>query len=249
MKIGDVETIAVTGSTNADLIERISDGKSIVEGHWLRAERQTGGKGRDGRQWISPLGNLYCSTVVQLRATDPIPQTLSLVAGLAVHDLLMSQLMNHRDFSLELKWPNDLLCQNAKIAGILCERVNDSVIVGIGINVTTSPSLPDRETISIHEQNGKNANYAGDVLKYLIPKFKDRLSRWRLEPLENTIAEWKERAHAVGTLLKVHGSQREALQGEFAGLDANGALLLRLANGAIQSIHAGDVSMISEGIG
>ncbi len=79
-----IETVATTGSTNADLVARLRAGESIPEGYWLRAETQTGGKGRSGRTWISPPGNLYTSTVVNLREGDPPPQTLALVIGLAV---------------------------------------------------------------------------------------------------------------------------------------------------------------------
>lgn len=245
-----IETVSETGSTNADLLARLSQGEAISEGYWLRADRQTAGRGRSGREWVSPVGNLYCSTVVRLWPTDPLPQTLSLVAGLAVYDLLSSQLRFGRAFGYEplrLKWPNDVLFDGAKIAGILCERIEYNVVVGIGVNVTRPPSIPDRPTISIQEQNGFNSNDAQRVLEYLVPHFEKRLLRWRDEPLENTLAQWSERAHEIGTRLSVHDPQGSDLEGAYFGIDQNGCLQLQMPDGTIQTVHAGDVSLIAEG--
>ena len=239
-----IETVEETGSTNADLLQRLASGEAITEGYWLRAERQTGGRGRLGRKWESPAGNLFCSTQVALRDSDHPAHTLSFVAGLAVADMLRRSLFDHTP--IMLKWPNDALVSGAKIAGILLERSGDSVVVGIGVNVSYAPEVPGRQTTSILYENGKHGGSPELVLSILADEFAQRLSQWRQEPLAQTLDAWTNAAHPIGSQLTV-GSGDEAVTGAFAGLDGDGALLLRLANGAIRTIHAGDVSMISQG--
>lgn len=115
------------------------------DGIWLRAGRQTGGKGRMGRGWESPVGNLYSSALVRLRASDPMPHTLALVAANAVHALAAPLCAGQA----RIKWPNDILVDGAKIAGILLERAADAIVVGIGINVTDYPRGLDRPVTSL----------------------------------------------------------------------------------------------------
>lgn len=238
-----IETLTEAGSTNTVFATRISAGEHVPEGFWLRAERQTAGRGRSGRNWAAAEGNLYCSTVVHLQPEDPAAHTLSLVAGLSVHDLLSTQfLAGGFDEPPErwLKWPNDLLYHGAKIAGILCERVADAVIVGIGVNVASAPELPDRRTTAIQLQDSHNADDAGNVLARLVPLFANRLSQWRAQPLAATIDAWLERAHEEGTRLTVTDGDTRS-DGTFAGLADDGALRLRLLDGTHRIIHAGDV--------
>src|SRR5436853_1339519 len=110
-------TVAETGSTNDDLASLAREG--AAEGLWLRAERQTGGRGRQGREWHSPAGNLYASTLVRLRPADPPAPTLALVAAVALHEVASAFAGGAR---IEIKWPNDLMVGGAKLSGILLER-------------------------------------------------------------------------------------------------------------------------------
>lgn len=240
-----IEDVEETGSTNADLIARVGAGETIPEGYWLRAKRQSGGRGRLGRKWESPEGNLYCSTVVNLVSGDPAPHSLSFVTGLAVFDTLKRSLFPHA--SIMLKWPNDALVHGAKISGMLLERCGDSVIVGIGINVCHAPDVPGRETTSILYENGKHGGSSALVLSILAESFANRLATWRGEGLTATLNAWTGAAHPIGTPLSVGDTDNQCIVGTFAGLDENGALLLRLENGAMRTIHAGDVAMIAEG--
>lgn len=240
-----IEVVETTGSTNADILARLADGENIREGYWLHAERQTGGRGRLGRKWESPKGNLFCSTFIELREGDPPAHTLSFVAGLAVSDTLKRSLLPGTP--VMLKWPNDALIRGAKIAGILLERCAAGVVAGIGVNVCYAPEVPGRETTSILYENGKHGGSDNLVLSILADEFAKRLADWRREPLTSTLDAWMQVAHPIGTKLNV-ASGDNPVSGAFAGLDEDGALLLRLANGAIRTIHAGDVSMIAEGI-
>ncbi len=242
-----IETVPETGSTNADLLARVSAGQPPAEGYWLRAERQSAGRGRSGRKWLSQEGNLYTSTVVHWRAGDPPAHTLSLVTGLAVYETLKHTLPSAAEIAL--KWPNDALVGGAKIAGILLERSGDVVIVGIGLNVTHAPSLPDRKTTAIHVENGPN-HASGpigpkDALDQLSSRFTAELDRWRTEGLENLLQRWQARAFAIGTPISVKAPDEGVIEGSFAGLDGSGSLILRLASGAMRTIHAGDVSLIA----
>ncbi len=230
-----VEFVAATGSTNADLAARLTGGEHLADGFWLRAGLQTGGKGRSGRDWISPEGNLYCSTVVNLQPGDPPPATLSLVAGLAVHDLVLSAV--GEGAGPVLKWPNDLLIGGAKVAGILCEMVGRAIVIGIGVNLANAPCLADRAATSIREQGGEmNAEQA---LDRLAAAFVERLAHWRAQPLGDTLAAWEARATPRGTPITVHADTR--IEGAFDGLENDGSLRLRLEDGSLRAIYAGDV--------
>jgi len=242
-----IETVATTGSTNADLAARLRAGEAIPEGTWLRAETQTGGKGRSGRTWISPPGNLYASTIVNLAQADPPAQTLALAIGLAVHEQVTGSLMAHDHPAVTLKWPNDVLVREAKVAGILLERCGDAIVAGIGINIAFAPPIEGRSTTCIA---ALNANYEADpryALTFLAPRVDAQLARWRQEGLAGLISRWSGAAHPLGSPLAVNSGDGAVLRGTFAGLDPSGALLLCLENGTTQTIHAGDVSLIAEG--
>lgn len=229
-----IETIAATGSTNADLAARLAGGEAIPDAFWLRAERQSAGKGRAGRVWQGEAGNLFCSTLVNLHPGDPSPATLALVAGLAAHDALA-------EAKPLLKWPNDLLIGGAKVAGILCEMVGQAVIVGIGVNVAAAPALPDRATTALADHG--DPRDAAAVLEALAAAFAMRLARWRAAPLSDTLAAWEARATPRGTPISVHaeGPAHNRVTGACEGLADDGSLRLRLADGTIRAIYAGDV--------
>lgn len=230
-----IQTLAETGSTNADLAARLRAGESLVEGDWLVADRQTAGKGRQGRDWFDGAGNFMGSTVVHLRFGDPEPASLALLAGLALHATVIQRLNGVAVPAL--KWPNDLLVGRAKLAGILLERVNDSVIIGIGVNLAKAPDLADRETIAL---GGADRDaFAADLAR----TFAEELERWRHFGLAPVIQRWLAVAHPLGTSLTVGEPGESPLNGTFAGLAEDGALLLRLADGQTRAIHAGEVRL------
>lgn len=192
-----------------------------------------------GREWVSKPGNLFCSTIVKIGTGDPSPASLSFVASLALHDVVKRCLFNHTP--MLLKWPNDLLVRDAKIAGILLERQGDVVVAGFGVNVSHSPELAGRKTTHIGYENGKFANGPGSVLDMLAPAFTQRLQEWRDLPLSHTLSEWLVRSHRFDDRLTVLGSDGEPLYGSFRGLTADGALRLQPIGAAECTIHAGDV--------
>jgi BirA family biotin operon repressor/biotin-[acetyl-CoA-carboxylase] ligase len=206
-----------------------------VEGDWLVALEQTAGKGRQGRSWVTKSGNFFGSTLVTLTASDPPAQSLSLVAGLALIEALDAAAPG---LALLLKWPNDLLLDGAKVAGILLERQGNRVVIGFGVNLAAAPQIEGRAAAHL---GGRIAPEA--FAPILAESMARMLSLWRATaPLDFSRA-WLTRAHPVGTELKVHGADSAIVRGRFDGIDPEGTLRLRLPDGSVRAIHAADVTL------
>jgi BirA family biotin operon repressor/biotin-[acetyl-CoA-carboxylase] ligase len=230
--------VAETGSTNDDLAVLARTG--TPEGMWLRADRQTGGKGRQGRAWVSPPGNLYASTLVRLRSGDPPAPSLALAAAVALHETAAAFAPGA---PLSIKWPNDLVAGGVKLAGILLEREGEAVIAGFGVNLAHHPTDTARPAASLAALTG-GAPDPDAFLETLAEAFARWLRRWRGEGLAPIRAAWLAAAHPVGTALVTHDPEGEPLEGLFEGLDENGALRLRLRDGTTRIMHAGDVFLL-----
>lgn len=234
-----IELIEKTGSTSADLLERVTALEPVEEGMWLVAERQIAGRGRQGRSWLDGPGNFMGSTTVHLFPQDPPAQTLSFAAALATYEAVLTHLAAPR--ALQLKWPNDLLLGGAKVAGILLERSGNVAVVGIGVNLTVAPKLADRVTGYLAERGPAPDRDA--FARDLALSFDRELDRWRQYGTEPMLKRWLAAAHPLGSSLSVHSADGVRETGEFAGLDPDGALRLRLADGAVRVVHAGDVTI------
>lgn len=232
-----IRVVAETGSTNADLLAAAACG--AAEGEWLVAERQSAGRGREGRVWLSPPGNLYGSTLVRLRAGDPPAPGLALVAGVALEETTRTFLPTG---GLRLKWPNDLLLEGAKLAGILLERRDDAVVAGFGVNLAHHPDLLDRPVTHLGAHAAPPAPLAfAELLAETLARW---LGRWRTGGLRPVRDRWLERAHSAGTPLAAALPEGGRAEGLFDGLSEDGALRLRLADGSQRVIHAGDVFLL-----
>lgn len=198
------------------------------------ASFQDAGRGRQGREWVSEDGNFFGSTLAMLSAADPPPQSLSLVAGLALIEAVDLAVPNQ---PLMLKWPNDLMLGTAKLAGILLERHGDRVVVGFGVNLATAPKLEGRDAAAL---NGALLPQA--FAPVLAGSFARMLILWRSSDPEAFSRAWLARAHPVGTRLTVHEKADERVSGTFDGIEPDGALRLR-RNGNVDIIRAGDVEL------
>lgn len=139
---------------------------------------------------------------------------------------------------VRIKWPNDLIAGGAKLAGILLERQGNAVIVGFGVNLAHHPDLPGRVATDLRTL-ASAAPEPGTFAEILAEIFARWLARWRTEGCRPILDAWRAAAHPKGTPLAT--SEGEGL---FDGLDESGALRLRLADGGVQIIHAGDVFLI-----
>ena len=141
---------------------------------------------------------------------------------------------------LALKWPNDLMLDDAKLAGILLERSGDRVVTGFGVNLAGAPVLPNRRTAALRGIREISPQAFAPVLA---AKFAQLLAVWRSsEPAQFALA-WLARAHPVGTPLEVHSGPGERVAGRFDGIEPDGAMRLKRDDGMVDIIRAGDVTL------
>lgn len=209
----------------------------MIEGDWLVALSQDSGRGRHNRLWQSQAGNFFGSTLVQLKSGDPEAPSLALVAGLALIEAVEHAAPGA---PLGLKWPNDLMIGRSKLAGILLERTGDRVVAGFGVNLAVAPEIEGRETASLAAYAAIAPQAFGPLLA---GSFARLLGAWRLAEPATLVRAWEEKAHPVGTRLTVHASANEWISGNFDGLEPDGAMRLRLDDGRVDIIRAGDVSV------
>lgn len=194
-----------------------------------------------GRVWESPPGNLFASTIVRLRPLDPPAPSLAFIIALAVVDTI-AQIAPQ--VPVIVKWPNDILsADGAKLCGMLLERSDNAVIIGVGLNLLHHPEGLDR-SVSDLSALGANCPHPQAVVEILANAFDIWLNRWRDMGLHAILKSWQTCAHPVGTALSVNLPSGESYEGLYAGLSEDGALQLRLADGSIRAIHAADVFLI-----
>ena len=211
------------GSTNDEAAHLADAG--APEGTVVWSREQTGGRGRRGRHWASPVGNLYTSTILRPDCPAQRAAELGFAAALAVADIVPA------GREVRVKWPNDVLVDGGKIAGILLESAIGQtgqvqhVVAGIGVNVGFAPQLP--------EMRYPGSALGGSVeaaLEKLTAALAARLAEWRREGFETVRATWLAKAGPLGAEVDVKLGEG-LVRGRFAGLDREGALLLDTATG------------------
>jgi BirA family transcriptional regulator, biotin operon repressor / biotin---[acetyl-CoA-carboxylase] ligase len=208
----------------------------------LRADQQDSGKGRLGREWISPLGNLYASTIVRLAPNDPPAPTLAFVAALAVYEAITESAPG---VSIQIKWPNDILSgDGAKLCGMLLERRDDAVVVGIGVNIASAPENTGRAVACLNAL-GAPLMEPQAFLEVLANHFATQLDIWRTYGIGVILQAWEARAHPKGSTVSAHLPDGDRITGQYAGLSEEGAFTLSLADGSIRAIHAADIFLLS----
>ena len=212
---------------------------------WIRSDRQEQGRGRSGRPWSSPPGNLSATYLFTPSCARSVLHQLSFVAGLAAFDAVAPHLGSGAP--LQLKWPNDVLIGDAKVGGILVESANYDgdivVIIGMGINIAVTPDIEDRAVTQIDVYGA--APKPSELIQVLAQQMQSWLAQWRNgDGFPDVRKAWLRRAHAIGQRLTVNTNDRQ-LAGTFAGLADNGALLLATGDGAPTRIEHGDVSLAS----
>jgi BirA family transcriptional regulator, biotin operon repressor / biotin---[acetyl-CoA-carboxylase] ligase len=220
------------GSTSDEARRQAQDG--APHGIVIAARCQTAGRGRQGRTWVSPAGNLHASLLLRPEIAAARVPEIGFVAALAVADTVDAVLPGGP--AAGLKWPNDVQLLGAKVAGILVELVEDgAVIAGIGVNVAhTPPDMP--YPVTCLAAHGCQTAMEG-VLQALIAAFERHWLAWSTAGFDPVRDAWLRRGPPLGQVLQVRSGQ----QGRFAGLDADGALLLETADGT-RRVVAGEVA-------
>lgn len=228
-------THSTIDSTNAEIMRRAQSG--AAEGLAIQADSQTAGRGRRGRAWASPVGNLYMS--VLLDAPVATAGQVGFAAALALIDGLEAEAgMPLPD--LKCKWPNDLLLSGNKVAGLLLEAVpeRDQVIVGLGANLVPTEVADTLYPVGSLAESGVDMN-ARLLAAQVCCALASWLESWRNVGFDVLRKAWLNRAHGLHDPITVRLPQ-ETLEGRFGGLSADGALVLAQSEGE-RIIAAGDV--------
>ncbi|MCU0731322.1 MAG: biotin--[acetyl-CoA-carboxylase] ligase [Hyphomonas sp.] len=237
--------LAEAGSTNSEAMRLAGEG--AASGTWVIADLQTAGRGRSGRAWLSPAGNFHASLV--LRDVFPLEKAaqLALVSGVAVHAAVSAAAGSALDGQLALKWPNDILLGRSKLGGILVESSvmrrdqGALAVIGVGLNLAHHPDLEERPATDLSAHGASIAPL--NFLPLLDRTMQEWISNWASgEGFAAVRDAWLARSLPLGAGLMVHSGQG-TVRGVFAGLDPDGALLLTLPSGALQTVTFGDVAL------
>lgn len=195
----------------------------------IMTETQTAGRGRYGRTWQSPKGNLYMSLVLpDMGKNTPY---IAFLTAVAVADSLP-------DFNVSLKWPNDILLDGKKLAGILVERAGDKIIVGIGVNIISNPT----ENVLYPTASLEGRLRPMTVAKRILLQYNTLLELLDKKGFKAIRTRWLACAKGLGQAMSVHLADSE-VQGIFKGISATGALLLKEKR-RTRKITVGDVFLI-----
>lgn len=228
-------------STNVECLEAARSGDA--GNLWVTAERQTGGRGRRGRQWVSEVGNLYASLLL----LDPAPLeksgSLPLAVALAIYRAICSALPTGGQ-EIAIKWPNDILINRMKVCGILIEAEmlrsgQRAVVIGIGVNIN---NMPDNPAYPVTRLADYSAGLTPQVLfDHLFVEMVEVLNLWNQgDGTALVMSEWRKAACGIGEQIRVNLPD-QSLEGRFRGIDDDGFLILDEGDGHIRSIAAGDV--------
>src|ERR1700722_4609891 len=219
------------GSTNDEARRLAASG--APHGTVVHADEQAAGRGRFGRTWFSPPGNLYLSVLLRFDLPPERGPELSFVTAITVADAIDALLPKTNKATL--KWPNDVLVNDGKIAGILVESIDDAQIIGIGVNVLEAPRNAPYKTATLVGAGGiATVDGARDIL---LDSLAEHLKAWLEHGFAPIRAAWLARAHPIGTSLRASiGGRTE--EGLFAGLDEDGAMLLDTPDGRKRIVAA-----------
>lgn len=215
-----------------------------ADGTVVWALRQTAGRGRQGRRWASPPGNLYCSLVLRPDEAPAIAAQLAFVAALALGDAIDGLLRD--GVEMRYKWPNDVLLDGRKTAGILLESAGvsatglDWLVLGCGLNIASCPEVTEGFPATSLAEAGARGVLPGEMLARFVAGFDVWRGRWRAGGLDAVREAWLARAARLGEEIVVRMPENR-LEGRFAGLDATGALIIDLPGGGRRTVTAGDV--------
>ena len=221
-------------------VAKVKAAEGAPEGTVIQAMVQSAGRGRQGNEWMSPMGNLYMSLILRPMCTPDLAGQISFVTALALSAAMTPYVMG--DHKKTLKWPNDILIDGKKCAGILLESnlspdgLVESLAIGIGVNIHAAPD----DRIGLQQ-------VAGDH-RLAVHRFRDEvlvsLARyyhgWKVAGFDAVRREWLAQAHGLNHKISARLPDR-TVKGLFRDIDADGALMMEEEPGKIIAIRAGEV--------
>ncbi|TLU64704.1 bifunctional biotin--[acetyl-CoA-carboxylase] ligase/biotin operon repressor BirA [Thalassotalea litorea] len=238
-----VEVHTIIDSTNSYLLRRLPN--QVVNGQTCVAEYQSAGRGRRGKNWVSPFAShLYLSMYYPLEQGVAAAMGLSVVIGLAVADVLETSYQ----IDVQLKWPNDLYVDGKKIAGILVELEGQPTesghsVIGLGLNI----QMPAAQGEAIDQPWTDLSNHCNQsidrnrLIANLIVQFNRRLAQHQQYGLSPMLADWQKRDIFLNQAVEIF-SGSQVTRGICRGINANGALLIEV-NGKVKPIYGGELSL------
>ena len=228
-------------STNSHAVNFARTGQT--EGTAIIAERQSKGKGRLGRTWISPEGGLYCSIILRPPVTLQEAPEITLFGAVSLCHLLSKTF----GLAAQVRWPNDILIGQKKVAGILTELEAEQdrvhfVILGIGINCNTALNLLPETATSIAEELGKPVSRTV-VARELLRSLESFYTLWLEKGFSEIANLWRQHSSILGKIVRVR-FRDDNLEGVATDIDEQGALIIRLDNGIMKKVTAGDVTLL-----
>ena len=232
-------------STNEEAKRRIKD---FSKPTWIIAKKQSKGKGRNGNRWFGSEGNFSGSLVFSPNIKRSKLHLYGFFLGVALYNTLKNFLKD--DTNIRLKWPNDLLIENGKVAGILLESVYTNrksdlgLIIGVGVNLNTAPSFATNSDLKYNTQCVANFTNEEINLFSFFRTFNQELIKLEAyidETKIHTILKlWETRSYDKGVIIKFSGKRGEIKSGIFLGLDEIGGLIVGESSG-VKKVYSGDV--------
>lgn len=249
--IPPIQLLDETDSTNAEARRRAEVGDAASR--WIVARRQTAGRGRRGREWSSDSGNLFATLLTSTAKPAAEAAQITFVAALAVADLLEAFAWPG---AVSIKWPNDVMLDGRKACGILIESGAQKggrlwLAVGVGVNLAHAPEGTERPSTSLAAHLRPDIAYPPSIeaaAQVMAEAFAVWQDRWETLGFQPVIDAWTARAQGLDGPCTARLGQ-ETLEGLAEGVNANGALRLRLADGTLRLISAGDVFFGSDAHG
>ena len=228
-------------STNVVAMQKASTGAQ--DNLWVVTDEQTAGKGRRGRVWQTSQGNLATSIFINIPRATKNPELLGFVAAIAVAKTVRDVLGNDAS-KIALKWPNDVLVNDAKVAGILLEakslpRDNLAIIVGMGVNIVSLPKDVPYKTIALNQIAPQMS--AATLFTELTKNWVETFAIWNYDQgRQQILDQWRGLACGLGSKILVT-RVNDYVEGKFAAIDDQGRLVVELKNGQNEIISVGNV--------
>ncbi|MFQ6129420.1 MAG: biotin--[acetyl-CoA-carboxylase] ligase [Candidatus Hadarchaeaceae archaeon] len=218
--------------------------KGFEEGTLVVAETQTTGKGRRSRNWYSPEGGVYLSIILRPEVSPSRAPLMALLAGLATAKTIRKLYK----LKVELKWPNDILVNDRKVGGVLIEIAAEAdiinwLVVGIGLNANTKASLPRelrKTAVSLEEECGRKISRM-ELVRKLLEEVEQLYLIFKKHGSAPILEGWKSMTNTLGVPVRV--TNGKVIEGKAVDVDQDGALIIKLADGSVRRVVAGDVSL------